>query len=998
MSSKKFSKLEKLHQFAAKGGIGTCVAIEDTLANSQIDLMFYTGEVITVLKQIDDDIYLGFCEGVIGRFKGKSVSFNGPLKTQLTSKSDNNNPTRKNSDDLYPDNPQRQFQQGSYLQPSNVGQNIQNNVGQNIQTRSRSSSMSSVDIISEPSSPPITPTISITYSNEDNQNYEGKKGSFNNHDNNNFSTPVAKNLVQSHVPQSNINNPSSMQNKSVSSRSPEIKSNPHNMNHMVKSREYAINPSVRQISTPTPPLSSPNVSPSSRQISTPTPPLSSPNVSPSSRQISTPTPPLSSPNVSPSSRQISTPTPPLSSNVSPSYRQISTPTPPLSSPNVSPSSRQISTPTPPLSSPNVYPSNPYMQSYSPNSPSPSQKIIPYNPSSRQFSSPNLPLSSPKPDPSNPSSYRQFSSPTPPLSSPKIDPSNPSSYRQFSSPTPPLSSPKIDPSNPSSCRQVSSPTPPLSSQKADPYNPSSYRQFSSPTPPPSSPKIIPSNPSARQFTTPNSPLSSPRSVPSSPLSSSKFTSNSPLSSPTYRQLSSPTSSLSSPKVVPQILVDDSELENRHKRFHSKKNYPTNDFDDDDSLYNSNNSSVDLPRRPMAPFMYENGNDSGTNDSEDISSDEDDYDAKSLKNIEPKKRPDSPKKEKVIAVDNYGFVHKVAENEIPEGANGIQRIVHVPGVEEKTARSIRLYRDRETKWVAFLGSMDPSMARDSRKIKKLVRLGIPESVRGKAWQFMAGVHKYRKKGVFDKLRNKEKLPIYDDIEKDIDRCYPDHIHFREKGFGQEDLFNILKAYAHYDTVVGYCQGMGRLVGMMLMQIPAEDTFWLLVATIEEYMSGYFSPDLPQIKVDSRIFDLLLLEHNPKLAQHFRNEGVDPILYIPKWFLTIFTMVLPWSSVLRIWDVFYFEGVKLFFRVGLAILDCTRDYILNHCPTISEILEFLGSIPHELLTPDVLLDAAFKIKLKRSTIKRLTKKASDKNESDKKLKIDGIEFKLIGDVNKN
>ncbi|CAG8501396.1 14330_t:CDS:2, partial [Gigaspora rosea] len=58
MSSKKFSKLEKLHQFAAKGGIGTCVAIEDTLANSQIDLMFYTGEVITVLKQIDDDIYL----------------------------------------------------------------------------------------------------------------------------------------------------------------------------------------------------------------------------------------------------------------------------------------------------------------------------------------------------------------------------------------------------------------------------------------------------------------------------------------------------------------------------------------------------------------------------------------------------------------------------------------------------------------------------------------------------------------------------------------------------------------------------------------------------------------------------------------------------------------------------------------------------------------------------------------------------------------------------
>ncbi|CAG8741212.1 4257_t:CDS:2, partial [Cetraspora pellucida] len=58
MSSQKASKLEKLHQFAAKGGIGTCVATEDTLASSQIDLMFYTGEVITVLKHIDGDIYL----------------------------------------------------------------------------------------------------------------------------------------------------------------------------------------------------------------------------------------------------------------------------------------------------------------------------------------------------------------------------------------------------------------------------------------------------------------------------------------------------------------------------------------------------------------------------------------------------------------------------------------------------------------------------------------------------------------------------------------------------------------------------------------------------------------------------------------------------------------------------------------------------------------------------------------------------------------------------
>lgn len=35
----------------------------------------------------------------------------------------------------------------------------------------------------------------------------------------------------------------------------------------------------------------------------------------------------------------------------------------------------------------------------------------------------------------------------------------------------------------------------------------------------------------------------------------------------------------------------------------------------------------------------------------------------------------------------------------------------------------------------------------KIKKLVRSGIPESVRGKSWQFMACADRYRKSGIFD-----------------------------------------------------------------------------------------------------------------------------------------------------------------------------------------------------------------------------------------------------------
>lgn len=54
----------------------------------------------------------------------------------------------------------------------------------------------------------------------------------------------------------------------------------------------------------------------------------------------------------------------------------------------------------------------------------------------------------------------------------------------------------------------------------------------------------------------------------------------------------------------------------------------------------------------------------------------------------------------------------------------------------------------------------------------------------------------------------------------------------------------------------------------------------------------------------------------------------MYIAQWFMTAFTMTLPWNSVLRVWDVFYFEGVKVFYRISLAILEIVKgmDYCLR------------------------------------------------------------------------
>lgn len=152
--------------------------------------------------------------------------------------------------------------------------------------------------------------------------------------------------------------------------------------------------------------------------------------------------------------------------------------------------------------------------------------------------------------------------------------------------------------------------------------------------------------------------------------------------------------------------------------------------------------------------------------------------------------------------------------------------------------------------------------------------------------------------------------------------------------------------------------------------------MVATIDRYMNGYFTPTLSQLRIDAYIIGELLKDHNPKLAQHLETQDVLPIMYIAQWFLTAFTMTLPWDSVLRVWDAFYFEGIKVFYRVSLAIMEICKDFLLTSCPTNSELLAFLLHIPHEYLQPNTLLETAFRINLSKTDIKRYAKRAGSED----------------------
>ncbi|KAJ1811931.1 hypothetical protein LPJ75_003904 [Coemansia sp. RSA 2598] len=335
----------------------------------------------------------------------------------------------------------------------------------------------------------------------------------------------------------------------------------------------------------------------------------------------------------------------------------------------------------------------------------------------------------------------------------------------------------------------------------------------------------------------------------------------------------------------------------------------------------------------------------------------------------------RRKQVKNVDEFGFMHfEGDEDKDMEYTQQYEAwLARNPG--KAAHSSLDMHPDSEDKWETFLDSFDSTVLRSSRKIKQLVQAGMPPRMRARIYFVLSGASTMEVPGEYARLLNLESIPIYDVIERDVSRCYPDHALFADAdGQGQRQLRRILRAYAQFDPNIGYCQGMGRLVGLFLIiGLSEERAFWVLAATIKNYIPKYYESDLGGLRVHTSVFESLLRERNPRLHAHLSEQGCDALMYATPWFMTVFTLSLPWDTALRVWDWFIYRGTKVLFRVALAITDLANDYLKSACPTIAEQLGFLLHIPPSLVRADTLITAAIRVKLSERHIERLTQAAT-------------------------
>ncbi|KAF7225820.1 TBC1 domain family member 10B [Nothobranchius furzeri] len=308
------------------------------------------------------------------------------------------------------------------------------------------------------------------------------------------------------------------------------------------------------------------------------------------------------------------------------------------------------------------------------------------------------------------------------------------------------------------------------------------------------------------------------------------------------------------------------------------------------------------------------------------------------------------------DKYGFL---GGNQYSEGG-------------DKDVR-VEVARQREMKWLDMFCHWDKWVKHRFMKVKLRCRKGIPSSLRAKAWQLLSNSQELLEAnpGKFDELeRAPGEAKWLDIIEKDLHRQFPFHEMFAARGgHGQQDLYRILKAYTVYRPDEGYCQAQAPVAAVLLMHMPAEQAFWCLVQICEKYLPGYYSAGLEAIQLDGEIFFSLLRRTCPMAYRHLKKFKIDPILYMTEWFMCIFSRTLPWSCVLRVWDMFFCEGVKIVFRVGLVLLRQMLGAVdkLRELQGMYETMERLRNISPDSIREDVLVQEVITLPVTEALIER-------------------------------
>jgi len=307
-----------------------------------------------------------------------------------------------------------------------------------------------------------------------------------------------------------------------------------------------------------------------------------------------------------------------------------------------------------------------------------------------------------------------------------------------------------------------------------------------------------------------------------------------------------------------------------------------------------------------------------------------------------------------------------------SNPLIRLSSSSSSSSSTHPSTQTSDPEEAQWTQLIKNWEKN-TKDSILIRDLVRKGIPPNLRTIAWQLLSS-------NACEKINGKEIRSKFQEycgsssscekiIKRDITRTFPEIDYFKdERGPGQGALFNVMKAYSIHDPEVGYCQGSAFLVGVLLLNMPEEDAFLVLVRMMEDYrLREIYKPTMAELGLCMYQLESLVQELLPELSRHFESQNFHTSMYASSWFLTLFTSSLPLSLASRVIDTFLSEGMEMMFRISIAILVICKEELLKL--DMEGLLKyFQKEMPLRVnIDPDFLMRQALAVKYDHKKLKK-------------------------------
>jgi hypothetical protein len=215
-------------------------------------------------------------------------------------------------------------------------------------------------------------------------------------------------------------------------------------------------------------------------------------------------------------------------------------------------------------------------------------------------------------------------------------------------------------------------------------------------------------------------------------------------------------------------------------------------------------------------------------------------------------------------------------------------------------------------------------------KLIRVGLPNRLRGEMWELTSGSLYQRLEAptlyadTLEKFEGRDSLAI-DEIEKDLNRSLPEYPGFQDQR-GIKRLRRVLTAYSWIDEEVGYCQAMNIVVAAILIYTSEAQAFYLLSVLCDRLLPGYYSTTMYGTLLDQKVFESLVEMTMPILWEHLVKCDVQLSVVSLPWFLSLYINSMPLVFAFRVLDVFFLEGPKVLFQVGLAILRINGEELLD------------------------------------------------------------------------